>query len=166
MLWTRLNLDCSAVCLRWLLACYLINDLRVFGRLNAHISATVAICWMLLHLIHDLLILISLLHMVTHRVVLLFSFFRQMLLRLRRCLELGTTWSVSLTPWGACRIVPTRKDWSTGLLLLESRLIEALCRHVKVLHFELLDSIAEHAIHLSHVNELVVDFIDATSSLP
>lgn len=35
---------------------------------------------------------------------------------------------------------------------------------MEVLHLELLDSVAKHAIHLAHVDQLVVDFIDAAGA--
>ena len=53
---------------------------------------------------------------------------------LRWCLELSTTRGIRLAPWGACCVIATREDRSAWLLLLETRLVEALCRHVEVLH--------------------------------
>ena len=47
--------------------------------------------------------------------------------------------------------------------MLKARLVEALRGHVEVLDLELLDAVAEDAIHLAHVNELVVDLVHAAS---
>ena len=68
-----------------------------------------------------------------------------------------------MAPWTA--IVSSREDRSTGLLLLKARLVEPLRSHVEVLHLELFDAVSENAIHLAHVNQFVVDFVDATSSI-
>ena len=59
-------------------------------------------------------------------------------------------------------IVATREDWSTRFLLLGARLVEALRCHVEVLDLQLLDPLSKHSIHLAHVDELVVDFVDAS----
>ena len=49
--------------------------------------------------------------------------------------------------------------------MLKARLVEALRRHVEVLDLELLDAVAEDAIHLAHVDELVVDFVHAAGRI-
>ena len=46
--------------------------------------------------------------------------------------------------------------------MLEAALVEALACHVEVLHLELLDALTQDTIHFAHVDELVVDFVDAT----
>ena len=70
-----------------------------------------------------------------------------------------------MAPWTACSIVAAREDRATWLLLLKARLVEALRGHVEVLDLELLDAVAEDAVHLAHVDELVVDFVHAAGRI-
>ena len=49
--------------------------------------------------------------------------------------------------------------------MLKATLVEALARHVEVLHLELFDALAQHTIHFTHVDELIVDFIDAACAI-
>ena len=61
---------------------------------------------------------------------------------------------------GRLSFVTPREDRSRRFLLLLTRWVETLWCHVEVLNFELFDTIAQNSIHLSHVNEFVVNFID------
>ena len=70
-----------------------------------------------------------------------------------------------MAPWTACSIVAAGEDRATWLLLLKARLVEALRGHVEVLDLELLDAVAEDAVHLAHVDELVVDFVHAAGRI-
>ena len=49
--------------------------------------------------------------------------------------------------------------------MLKTALVEALARHVEVLHLELLDALTQDTIHFAHVDELVVDFVDAPCTI-
>jgi hypothetical protein len=47
--------------------------------------------------------------------------------------------------------------------MFEARLAEALGCHVEVLNFELLDALSKDSIHLPHVDQLIVHFVDVSS---
>ena len=49
--------------------------------------------------------------------------------------------------------------------MLKAALVEALTRHMEVLHLELFDALAQNTIHFTHMDELVVDFIDAACAI-
>ena len=49
--------------------------------------------------------------------------------------------------------------------MLKAALVEALARHVEVLHLELFNALAQHTIHLTHVDELIVHLIDAACAI-
>ena len=49
--------------------------------------------------------------------------------------------------------------------MLKATLVEALARHVEVLHLELFDTLAQNTIHLTHVDELIVHLIDAACAI-
>ena len=95
----------------------------------------------------------------------LFSLLSGLMLRLGRRLKIGATRSIGVsTPWRASVVTPG-EDGPTGLLLLEAGLVEALRRHMEVLNFELFNALAEDSIHLTHVYQLIVYFIDAARTL-
>ena len=49
--------------------------------------------------------------------------------------------------------------------MLKAALVEALARHVEVLHLELFDALAQDTVHFTHVDELIVDFVDAACAI-
>ena len=49
--------------------------------------------------------------------------------------------------------------------MLKSTLVEALARHMEVLHLELFDALAQNTIHFTHMDELIVDLIDAARAI-
>ena len=63
------------------------------------------------------------------------------------------------------RIITTREDRPAGLLVLKAALVETLTCHVEVLHLELFDTLAQDSIHLTHVDELIVDFVHAACAI-
>ena len=49
--------------------------------------------------------------------------------------------------------------------MLKAALVEALTCHMEVLHLELFDALAQDSVHLTHVDELIVNLIDAACTI-
>lgn len=45
--------------------------------------------------------------------------------------------------------------------MLEPALVESLRCHMEVLYLQLFDPLPLHSVHLSHVNQFIIDFVDA-----
>ena len=84
---------------------------------------------------------------------------------LGRRLELHPTRAQRVDASGRASIVATGENRTAWLLLFEARLVKTLRCHVEVLHFKLFDPLTKYSVHLSHMDQLVVDFIDPASVL-
>ena len=67
--------------------------------------------------------------------------------------------------WRLGCVIAAGENRSAWLLMFHTRhLVEALRSHVEILDFKLLDTLTKDAIHLAHVDQFVVDFVDTATS--